>query len=309
MRKLALALAIIGLGLPFFAAAPAQAQPSRTWVSATGDDINPCARTSPCKTFAGALSKTAAGGEINCIDAGDFGGLNITKSMTISCEGGTAGVVATGGFGAITINAAATDLVTLRGLDIDGQGTGGGGIVVGTAAAVHIEKCSMRNFRFHNDSYGIGTSFSTATVFLYVADTVISDNSVGLRLSSGGGYKVVSLKNVVITGSTGDGLRLESSNVYANVNDSIISGNAGSAVNADASSTTVNLVRTTMANNAAALNAAAAGSTIRVSNSDIYNNTFGILIANGATVQSDGTNKHGNSNGGLQVPNASFALY
>src|SRR5450432_4615171 len=74
----------------------ASAQATRTWVSGVGDDVNPCSRTAPCKTFAGAISKTAAGGEINCLDPGGFGGVTITKSMTISCEAGTAGVVVAG---------------------------------------------------------------------------------------------------------------------------------------------------------------------------------------------------------------------
>ena len=68
-------------------AAPAQAQATRTWVSGVGDDVNPCSRTAPCKTFAGAISKTAAGGEINCLDPGGFGTVTITKSITIDCTG------------------------------------------------------------------------------------------------------------------------------------------------------------------------------------------------------------------------------
>jgi hypothetical protein len=309
MRKVALSFAIIGLALPFLAASPAEAQASRTWVSGVGDDNNAatgCSRTAPCRFFSAAIGVTSAGGEINCLDSGGFGTVTITKAITITCEGVTAGDL-NDAFNGINISAGTSDVVTLRGLDINGFngfGIAAVGINVTQAKEVHIEKCTIRNF--------IGAAVFTqggSTVFLYIVDTVISSNHVGVLLASSGGFKVASMKNVVITGSTADGLLLANSNVYVNVNDSIISGNAGSAVNADASSTTVNIVRTTMANNAAALNAAAPGSTIRVSNSDIYNNSFGILIASGATVQSDGTNKHGNSNGGLQVPNASFAVY
>src|SRR5882724_11080869 len=67
-----------------FSVAPANAQATRTWVSGVGDDANPCSRTAPCKTFAGAISKTAGGGEINVLDPGGFGGVTITKSITIS---------------------------------------------------------------------------------------------------------------------------------------------------------------------------------------------------------------------------------
>jgi hypothetical protein len=48
----------------FAISAPAHAQ-TRTWISAAGDDGFPCSRTAPCKTFAGAISKTAVNGIIN----------------------------------------------------------------------------------------------------------------------------------------------------------------------------------------------------------------------------------------------------
>jgi len=307
IRNVALSLAITALALPFLAVAPARAQATRTWVSGTGDDNNNCSRTAPCKTFQGAFSKTAAGGEINCLDPGDFGQVTINFSLTISCEAGTAGIqILDVGF-AISISAAATDVVTLRGLDIDGQGTGNVGIFIGSAKAVHIEKCSIRNFR-HSFGPGIHTALSS-TEFLFVEDTVLSDNTYGIVLSSSGGYKVASLKNVTITGSTGDGLQFVGGNIYANVSESMISGNGGSAVYVT-TNTTINIDRSTIANNAiAGLHAEGSGSTIRASGNNIYNNTTGIFIANGGTIQSDGTNKHGNSNGGAQVPNASFAEY
>src|SRR2546426_11184534 len=104
MYKIRFALRILTLVTFAFAfAAVAQAQATRTWVSGVGDDLNPCSRTAPCKTFAGAISKTAAGGEINCLDSGGFGSVTITKSITIKCEGVIAGVLASGTFG-ININ-------------------------------------------------------------------------------------------------------------------------------------------------------------------------------------------------------------
>src|ERR1043165_5430181 len=83
--------------------APASAQATRTWVSATGSDANPCSRTAPCQTFAGAFSKTATGGEINCIDPSGFGTLTITKSITIDCHDVFASVLH-GGLSGFTIN-------------------------------------------------------------------------------------------------------------------------------------------------------------------------------------------------------------
>src|SRR5205807_1472006 len=115
-------------------------------------------------------------------------------------------------------------------------------------------------------SSGIKTySNMSFTVFLFVADTVISDNSVGVELFSSGGFKVASLNNVTITGSTLDGVALSSANAYANVTKSTISGNGRAAVSTFASSTTANIDRSTMANNAVGLNAAVSGSTIRIS--------------------------------------------
>lgn len=75
----------------------AEAQATRTWVSGVGDDANPCSRTAPRKTFAGAISKTAAKGEINVLDPGGFGAVTITKSITIDGSGGSiAGVLVSG---------------------------------------------------------------------------------------------------------------------------------------------------------------------------------------------------------------------
>src|SRR5579859_3645524 len=97
----------------FISGAPAQAQATRTWVSGVGDDANPCSRTAPCKTFAGAISKTAPSGEINVLDPGGFGAVTITKAITIANDGvGTAGVLVSGTNG-IVINAGVNDAVIL----------------------------------------------------------------------------------------------------------------------------------------------------------------------------------------------------
>src|SRR5262245_30674689 len=126
---------------------PAAAQASRTWVSGVGNDANPCSRTAPCQTFAGAISKTATGGEINCLDPGGFGAVTITKSLTISCPStGTAGVLATGGSNGIVINTPANSEVLLQGLDIEGVGTGNNGVNILSNTKVTIQSCSIRNF-------------------------------------------------------------------------------------------------------------------------------------------------------------------
>src|SRR5271156_5897788 len=91
------------------------AQATRTWVSGVGDDVNPCSRTAPCKTFAGAISKTATGGEIDVLDPGGFGTVTITKSITLDGGGGQVASVLTVGTPGININAAGA-VVILRNL-------------------------------------------------------------------------------------------------------------------------------------------------------------------------------------------------
>jgi hypothetical protein len=105
----------------------AQAQATRTWVSGVGDDVNPCSRTAPCKTFAGAISKTAAAGEIDALDPGGFGTVTITKSLTIDGAGTLASILSAGTNG-VNVNVANTDTVILRNISINGVGTGINGI-------------------------------------------------------------------------------------------------------------------------------------------------------------------------------------
>jgi hypothetical protein len=168
------ALALIALALP----ASASAQATRTWVSGVGDDANPCSRTAPCKTFAGAISKTANGGEINCLDPGGFGGVTIGKSLTIKCHY-TEGGVLVSGTNAIVINATATDTVTLRGLDINGIGVGAqtslSGVKVLSAARVNLFDNEI--YRFQAGVVVAPTSAATTTV---LKNNHIHDNGVGV---------------------------------------------------------------------------------------------------------------------------------
>src|SRR5688572_22843184 len=123
----------------------ANAQATRTWVSGVGDDANPCSRTAPCKTFAGAISKTAKDGEINALDPGGFGTVNITKSITIDGgPTGVAGVLNAGTTGTIINVTDVNDIrksVTLRGIAYNGAASGTNGVRVLAAAKVFIENC------------------------------------------------------------------------------------------------------------------------------------------------------------------------
>jgi hypothetical protein len=183
MRKITLVLAILGSTLlPALFAAPAHAQATRTWVSGVGDDANPCSRTAPCKTFAGAISKTANGGEINCLDPGGFGALTITKSITIICgESGEAGVLVSGTPG-ITVAAQPGDRVVLRGLDFQGLGTGTNGINFISGLELFIDKCNIQAFA----NTGVNVASNTANARVIIKDTTIVGNGTANNGATGG---------------------------------------------------------------------------------------------------------------------------
>jgi hypothetical protein len=227
MRRIALLILAAGLFAPWIAS-PAHAQATRTWVSGVGDDANPCSRTAPCKTFPGAISKTAAGGEINCLDPGGFGVVTITKAISIYCEGVIGGILASVTTGVI-INAAATDHVVLRGLDIDGAGTGVNGIRILQAASVVIEHCYIRNF---NAAGGIGISAAPSNFnsMLLIRDSVISHNGTaangaGVQITTNGGIARATITNTAIHKNFVGLNVLGTSNVQ--VNNSNISENLG----------------------------------------------------------------------------------
>jgi hypothetical protein len=154
---------------------PASAQASRTWVSGVGDDANPCSRTAPCKTFAGAISKTAAEGEINCLDPGGFGALTITKSITIDC-GGTFGSVLSSGTNGINVNGS-NILVILRNLSINGNFSGLIGI--NFISGLSLEVDNVKIFRFNGGSAaGIRFAPNTANSILRVNNSAMSINGI-----------------------------------------------------------------------------------------------------------------------------------
>jgi hypothetical protein len=127
----------------------ANAQATRTWVSGVGDDVNPCSRTAPCKTFAGAISKTAKDGEINCLDPAGYGAVTITKSITIDCEDTQGSILAAGTNGVIINITSGTDVrksVRLRGISINGASTGFDGVRVLSALNVVLEEMVIDGF-------------------------------------------------------------------------------------------------------------------------------------------------------------------
>src|SRR5262245_66129852 len=176
--------AILGMSFLLLSnVAPAHAQATRTWVSGVGNDADPCSRTAPCKTFAGAHIKTAVNGIINCLDPSGYGTVTITKSITIDCTNTMAGVLASD-LNGININGAGINVI-LRGLDIEGIGTGSVGINFIQGASLQVEKCNIYGFKGGNAQ---GIRFVPgAAAQLFVSDTTISHNGTG---AAGGGIFV-----------------------------------------------------------------------------------------------------------------------
>ncbi len=159
-----------------------QAQATRTWVSGVGDDVNPCSRTAPCKTFAGSIHKTAAGGEISVLDPGGYGSVTISKSITIDGTGMLSSILASLTTG-ITVNIEVKDplkaAVRLRGLSLNGAGTGANGINVISAGSVSIEDCVIDGFNTNGINVGAGKVF--------VRNTTIRNNvTAGIAIKPGG---------------------------------------------------------------------------------------------------------------------------
>src|SRR5215467_9948585 len=158
------------------------AQASRTWVSGVGDDANPCSRTAPCKTFAGAISKTAPGGEIDALDPAGYGAVTITKAITIDGGGGQVASVLVSGTNGIVVQAGTADVVILRNLRFNGIGSGLNGIRFLSGKDLNVEDCYI--FGFTQNGIDISLNQGTA-VSVHVIDSVIKNNGgVGIRAAN-----------------------------------------------------------------------------------------------------------------------------
>jgi hypothetical protein len=184
MRRVALLAIAVGFLVPLLSSAPAHAQATRTWVSGVGDDANPCSRTAPCKTFAGAISKTSTFGEINVLDPGGFGALTVTKSITVRSDHIEAGVLVAGTNGIVVNVPNATDRVQLEGLDFEGLGTGINGVQITGSGTTTIIRCRINNFTGNGVNL-VGTAGARAVVI----DSIITDNGGGFNISGAGGVQ------------------------------------------------------------------------------------------------------------------------
>jgi hypothetical protein len=285
-----IAAAAATLLLSVLCLAPAHAQATRTWVSGVGDDFNPCSRTAPCKTFAGAISKTAANGEINCLDSGGFGAVTITKSIQIYCEGVIGGILASGGINGVIVNLpSANDKVVLRGLDIFGghpTTLGLNGIRMLSRGTLHVENCIIRSFTGQGISVEV-----TAAARLFVQDTSISEiGGAGIHVQPGVGGSALVAVTRVSSNNNGIGIRTNASaggTIIASVRDSLFASNitaGANAISAGAQSS-IMIVNSTVANTGAnGLNASGANAVIRLSKSTLLGNSGSFVTAGGALV-------------------------
>jgi hypothetical protein len=285
-------------------AGQAAAQATRTWVSGVGDDANPCSRTAPCKTFAGAISKTAAAGEINVLDPGGFGAVTITKSISIIAEGVEAGVLVSG-TNAIIVNAGATDNVVLRGLDIEGLGTGLRGIRFLAGGSLHVENCTINNFQ--GSGAGVALSFEPAAASqLFVKDTVIRNNRLGgtggaILIKPGAtGSAIAVIDNVTANRNT-YGLRVENGSKVT-VSNSVFSFSSANGIAAISTGGQIDILldHTRITNSGAAgILSNGANSRVRITNVTVTGNVNGLQSASGGQIVSFGTNNvNGNTTDG-----------
>ncbi len=290
------ALKVLSLSVLLLAASSvANAQATRTWVSGVGDDVNPCSRTAPCKTFAGAISKTAAGGTISVLDPGGFGAITITKAITIEGDGTLASVLGAGVNG-ITVNAGAADNVVLRNLIIEGAGTGLNGIRFLNGLSLTVEDCAINRFTQK------GIDFEPAGASsLFVRNTVIRNHNFGAGGAvfvkpSGAGSAAVTLNDVQLNRNL-FGVRAEG-NSKVSIRSSAITGNSGDGVmafSAAGSTPTIHVDSSLVASNGTGIRAeGGANAIVRISGSSIVNNTgASIASVGGGQVISFGDNNIG----------------
>lgn len=277
MNKIRLMLnALAVLAVCFLFSSMAQAQATRTWVSGVGDDVNPCSRTAPCKTFAGAISKTAAGGEISVLDPGGFGVVTITKSITID-GGGIVGSILASLSNGVIVNAGINDTVRLRNLSINGAGNGTNGIRYLAGKTLHVENVTIEGFT----SNGIDVNLGANNGNLTVKDSYINNCGIaGVRMQTSTGTATASLDRVRLQ-SCQFGLDVFSGT--ATISNSVVSHNSNIGIVAESASV-VNVVGTVVSNNGTGVSGFSGTALIRLSNTDILNNNIGINVAAGTTV-------------------------
>lgn len=267
-----------------------QAQATRTWVSGVGDDVNPCSRTAPCKTFAGAISKTATNGEINCLDPAGYGSVTITKSITIDCTDSFGSILASANTNGVVIKSS-TASVRLRGLNFNGAGTGLNGIRVISASKIAIENVVIDNFNQH----GISIEVSAGAFNVSLNNVSIRKNTIhGINsFLTGSAAMNLSINNsqLVLNGSVG--LNLGSA-VKASLKNSVLSSNASGIV---ANGTAIGVTSCMISQNTTEISAGTGG-VVRIAGNTITNNGTGLSLSGGSILSLSNNLIDGNTTNG-----------
>jgi hypothetical protein len=288
----------IGVAVVLAFCSSAHAQAFRTWVSGLGDDANVCSRTAPCKTFKGAILKTAAGGEIDILDSSGYGFVTITKSITIDGAGGLASILASGTTG-IVIEAGPADVVTIRNLSINGVGTGVDGIRFVSGKALNVD--NVKIFGFTSDGIEVN---KTASGTLNIDDSVISDCAgAGIRIASSSGTVAAGIGRTRIQ-NCGSGIQA-GANAVINIRDSdFLTNNIGLSVEAANAQASVFNVR--FAGNSVGITATAG--VARIIGNTFFSNNTGINVAGGNICSTGNNTFAGNTKNGSPSPNSGGCL-
>jgi hypothetical protein len=270
--------------------------------------VNPCSRTAPCKTFAGAISKTAAGGEIDCLDPGGFGAVTITKSLTIDCNGVTGGILAAG-FNGVNVNAAGI-VVNLRNLVINGAGSGTIGVNFIAGAALNMDNVTIMGF---NAGTAVAVKFSpnTTNAVLEMNNNNIFNNGAGgtgggiLVQPAVGGTALATLANSYVQRNVAGVVAISSSGaITMSVRDSTVANNTQNGITTVATSL-INLIidRATISNNLGiGLSVGNAQSGIRIGSSLVTGNGTGVAVSGGGILRSYKNNMiNGNTSDGTPI--------
>ena len=309
--RISLPIALIGTACLLTAnAEPARAQAARTWVSGVGDDVNPCSRVAPCKTFAGAISKTATFGEINCLDSGGFGAVTITKSITIDC-GEALGSILAGGSNGINVNGA-NIIVSIRNLSINGAGGGTAGINFTNGSALEVHNVTIFGFIAGN-AQGIRFTPQSGNSLLLVSNSTIMTNGIapstggGIGVQTAGGTAEVVIQNTRIENNSVGVTAVSSSGaIKMTVRESIVATNQSFGILSTAAAAAINLTveRTTVISNlGTGVLSQGASSMVRIDRSIITGNATGVGTAGGGVLRSFKNNAiKGNGADGTPIP-------
>ena len=298
-RRLRFSIATV---VTLLCALESRAQATRTFISGVGDDVNPCSQTAPCRTFAGTIVKTAAGGEIDVLDSGGFGSVTITKSVSIVNRGAIGGVLVTGTNG-IVVQTAATDVVVLQGLSIEGVGTGLIGVESEGAGALYVEDCTINGFG------GQGIAFTPpGGGRLFIERTIVRNNTgYGILIKPSGGSAVASIDATHVENNLA-GIRAEDNSVVT-ISNSVAASNTNSGFVAvsNSSPASITIDHSISSGNRVGVNVSGTGALARITAVTATSNTTGLGTTGGTgQIVSFGNNRvSGNATDGaptLTVP-------